>query len=68
MTLEDSKLLTIEEVSVILRCCKATVRNRIRRGLLPCVYVGSIPRYVRESDLEASMTPKVEVSNGKEYK
>ncbi len=56
---DPRKLLTLEEVAVLLDCGRSTVLRRISAGELP-VYRGSDRRriYVCESDVEKLAKPK----------
>ena len=44
---EKKDFLTVEEVAVILRVCAATVRNKIKAGLIPCLMIGAAWRIPR---------------------
>ena len=37
----EKDFLTVEEVAAILRVCSATVRNKVKAGLIPCLMIGA---------------------------
>ena len=53
------RLLTLNDVADELRCSKATVKRRVRTGLLPVVVDGALIR-VREEDLSRYVAERIE--------
>ena len=53
------RLLTLNDVADELRCSKATVKRRVRTGLLPVVVDGGLVR-VREEDLSRYVVERIE--------